>query len=68
MITIVTLEGDYIDALIADHYGIAETVRALDAVMAANQGLAEWGPILPGGLVIVFPDLPAAEPALRLWD
>ena len=69
MIRIVTVDGDLIDALIADHYGVAATARALSAVMAANQGLAAYGPTLPGGLALVFPDLPAAdEPAIVLWD
>ena len=69
MIRIVTVDGDHLDALIADHYGVAATARAFDAVMLANPGLAAWGPALPGEIAISLPELPAVEvPALRLWD
>ena len=69
MTRIVTIDGDHLDALIGDHYGVEATARALEEVMLANPGLAAHGPTLPGGIVITFPDLPAAEtPALQLWD
>ena len=69
MIRIVTIDGDRLDALIADHYGVAATAGALEAVMVANLGLAAYGPALPGGLTIMLPELPAVdEPALQLWD
>ena len=69
MIRIATVDGDHLDALIADHYGVAATAGALEAVMLANPGLAAYGPALPGGLVLELPELPAVErPALRLWD
>ena len=69
MTRIVTVEGDLLDALIADHYGIEATARALESVMDANLGLASYGPALPGGLTIVLPELPAVDrPVLRLWD
>lgn len=43
---------------------------ATEAVLEANPGLAEYGPVLPSGLVIDLPDLPALEPAqtVKLWD
>ena len=69
MTRIATVEGDHLDALIADHYGVAATAGALGVVMLANPGLAAYGPALPGGLTIVLPELPAVDqPALRLWD
>lgn len=69
MIRIVTIDGDLLDALIADHYGVAATGRALAAVMEANPGLAAYGPALPGGVSITLPDLPAVdEPVLQLWN
>ena len=69
MIRIRSIDGDHLDALIADHYGVAATAAALGAVLAANPGLAAHGPALPGGVDIALPDLtPADEPVLRLWD
>ena len=69
MIRIVTVEGDQLDALIGDHYGVAATAGALETVMLANPGLAAYGPSLPGGLALELPELPAASrPTLRLWD
>lgn len=69
MIRIVTVDGDHLDALIADHYGVSAAAGALDAVMLANPGLAAYGPALPGGLALEFPDLAVGdEPTLRLWE
>ena len=69
MTTILTVDGDLLDALIGDHYGVDATAGALGAVMLANPGLAAYGPTLPGGVAIMFPDLPAVDvPALQLWD
>ena len=69
MIRIVTIDGDHLDALIAGHYGVSATAGALEAVMLANPGLAAYGPALPGGLTLEFPDLPAVDqPTLRLWE
>ncbi len=69
MIRIVTLDGDLLDAVIAGHYGVKAAADALQAVLLANPGLAAHGPVLPGGLAINLPELPADDrPALRLWD
>ena len=68
-ITISTLEGDALDDLVAQHYGVGSVSGALSAVLAANPGLAARGPILPAGVKIVFPDLaPADAGVLRLWE
>ncbi|WP_240810493.1 tail protein X [Formicincola oecophyllae] len=45
----------------------------LASVYNANPGLADYGPILPGGLAITLPDglgaaPPATNQAVRLWD
>lgn len=69
MTTILTVDGDHLDALIGDHYGVEATARALEAVILANPGLAAHGPTLPGGIAITLPDLPAVDtPSLHLWD
>lgn len=68
-ITITTVEGDFLDDLIAQHYGVAATSAGVSAVLDATPGLAERGPVLPAEIRVVFPDLaPATSGALRLWD
>lgn len=66
-ITYVTREGDILDDLCRKIYGKQEPGQ-VEAVLAANPGLASQGIILPSRLVIVFPDLePEAKPTVRLW-
>lgn len=66
--TVLTHDGDVVDALAFTVYGPA--ARSAEAVLAANPRLADFGPVLPAGLVVVLPDLPAAKPqaVVRLWD
>jgi phage tail protein X len=63
-----TKTGDMLDAICHKIY--AGQVGATELVLEANAGLADYGPVLPSGLVIELPDLPAAEQAqtIRLWD
>ena len=64
-----TRDGDVLDAICYRHYG--ETNGYVEAVLAANLGLADKPPVLPAGLIIVLPDLPRLpprQPVLRLWD
>ncbi len=64
-----TKDGDVLDALCAVHYG--PRAGAVEAVLAANPGLAARGPIYPSGVLITFPDLPAIATettTIRLWD
>ena len=46
-----------------------DAAKDVPAVLAANPGLADADPVLPAGLVVDLPDLPApaARPAVRLW-
>lgn len=67
--TYVTQEGDRLDLICWDTYG--QTYGYVEAVLEANRGLADYGPILPAGVTIVLPDLapaPAAKPTTRIWD
>ena len=69
MIRYRTRDGDMIDAICYAHYG--RTDGAVEAVLEANRHLARRDPILPAGLIIDLPDLPApaARPdPVRLWD
>ena len=56
MTTIVTIEGDTIDGLVAEHYGVHAVSTAIPSVLEANIGLADRGNTLPAGLRIVLPD------------
>lgn len=62
-----TKEGDSVDAIAWKHYGTRR--GAAEAVLDANRGLADAGALLPAGLLIDLPDLPAAPTVvvLRIW-
>ena len=63
----VTREGDMLDDICRRIYGKQEAGQ-LEAVLEANPGLASQGFVLPSGLLIVFPDLPAkTDGTVRLW-
>lgn len=64
-----TRSGDRLDLICEQHY--QRRAQAVEAVLKANYGLAEQGPILPAGLRIELPDLPAAvlqTQPVRLWE
>ncbi|ETX03579.1 MAG: hypothetical protein ETSY1_46775 (plasmid) [Candidatus Entotheonella factor] len=63
-----TRQDDVLDWVCWKHYGT--TAGAVEAVLDANPGLAEHGPILPGNLVITLPELvtPATVTTIKLWD
>lgn len=50
-----TKDGDVLDAIIHAAYGQC-TDSQLRAVLEANPGLADRGPVLPAGLPISLPD------------
>ena len=62
-----TADGDVLDEICWRRYGRED---AVPAVLAANPRLADAGPVLPAGALIVLPDLPDTRvfPATRLWD
>lgn len=62
-------QNDTVDAICWRHYG--RTAGVLEAVLDANPGLADHGPVLPIGLLITLPELQAAAPdrqMVNLWD
>lgn len=63
----VTKDGDMLDALCWKHYGVESAVVT---VLEANPGLADYGPVLPAGIVIALPDQASSttEPTVKLWD
>lgn len=63
-----TRMGDMLDDLCWRHYG--RQSEAVEAVLDANPGLADRGPVYPVGIMITLPDLeePTASAPVRLWD
>ncbi|MDN0362129.1 phage tail protein, partial [Escherichia coli] len=52
------LQGDTLDAICVRYYGRTEGV--VEAVLAANPGLAELGAVLPHGTAVELPDVQTA--------
>lgn len=66
--TYVTSDGDMVDEIAYATYGSSS--GAVEAIYAANPGLADYGPILGSGITITLPDLTAAQKSERkvqLW-
>lgn len=63
-----TSDGDMLDWICWKHYGRA--AQAVEAVLEANTGLADLGPVYAAGVTIALPelDLVQAEESIRLWD
>ena len=62
-----TSDGDLLDVLCQHFYGHLN--GSVEAVLAANQGLADEPQPYRAGVLIVLPDLPATTEALiQLWD
>ncbi|KTC44008.1 MAG: tail protein X [Pseudomonas sp.] len=62
-----TSDGDVLDTLCQQYYGHLN--GTVEAVLDANQGLADEPQPLRAGVLILLPDLPAPEQALvQLWD
>lgn len=62
-------QGDTLDYICWKFYG--QQSGAVEAVLLANPGLADLGPVIPPNTEIVLPDL--AQPAteiqpIRLWS
>jgi len=62
-----TSDGDLLDVICHNYYG--QLAGAVEAVLDANQGLADEDQPYRAGVVIVLPDLvsPVAE-EVTLWD
>ncbi len=60
-----TRENDVLDEVVWRYYGRQDN-GLVEAVLEANRGLAEFGPLLPAALEIILPDAPTPEPAQRL--
>ncbi|EMW6688354.1 hypothetical protein L400_01035 [Enterobacter hormaechei] len=65
---VIAQQGDTLDALCQRHYGRTEGI--VEAVLAANPGLAELGVMLAYGTVVSLPevDTAAITESVNLWD
>jgi phage tail protein X len=65
-----TRDGDVLDEICADHYGMENLAETVVSVLEANQDLAALGAVFDAGVVITLPDIttPVAESAVQLWD
>lgn len=64
-----TQQNDSVDTLCWRHYG--RTAGVTEAVLAANPGLADHGPVLPQGLEVNMPEAQASAPQrqmVNLWN
>ncbi|WP_295485802.1 tail protein X [uncultured Pseudomonas sp.] len=62
-----TSDGDLLDTLCQHYYGHLQ--GTVEAVLQANQGLADVPQPLPADVVILLPDLPTSmASAVQLWD
>ena len=70
MIKYVSKDNDMIDALCAKYYGTERLQEAVLLVLSHNRFLATYDYLLPAGLVIEFPDMPADDKkqGVALWD
>ncbi|AVJ23961.1 MULTISPECIES: tail protein X [Pseudomonas] len=68
-IAVRTNQNDTVDALCWRFYG--RTAGVTEAVLEANPGLADYGPILPHGLVVNMPEAQTSAPQrqmVQLWN
>lgn len=63
-----TSQFEMLDDICWRYYG--RTQQTVEAVLLANPNLADMMPILPEGLQILLPDLPAPSTSetVRIWD
>jgi phage tail protein X len=69
MTTYTTSAGDTVDYIAWKYYGQTDK-QTVEQVLAANVGLADYGPILPANIQVQLPALakPATAKGVKLWD
>lgn len=58
--------GETVDMICARHYG--KTREVTELTLAANPGLAAFGPIVPAGTVVIMPVVDTKTTARKLVD
>lgn len=64
-----TQQNDTVDALCWRHYG--RTAGVVEAVLDANPGLADRGPVLQAGVLVNLPEIQTSAPErqmVNLWE
>lgn len=64
-----TQQYDTVDALCWRH--LKKTRDVVEKTLELNPGLADYGPVLPHGLLVRLPDVspaPTTTPTLKLWE
>lgn len=61
--THVSIEGETVDAIAFAYFGRHQGTT--EAIYDANPGLADHGLLLPAGLSIAIPEMPAEAPSAR---
>lgn len=59
-----TKENEMLDWICWKHYGF----EAVEAVLKENPGLAEYGSLLPAGLIIKLPIVKKTNATIKLWE
>lgn len=68
--TYITRDGDTVDYIAWAQYG-SQLSQVINAVLEANPGLADRGPVLPAGITMTLPDVdtsPATSDGVSLWQ
>ena len=62
-------EGDTVDEIVWRHYGNT-VASAFERVLEANRGLADLGPVLPVGTIVLLPVFEETKEteSVSLWD
>lgn len=61
----ITRQNDILDDVVFRYYGDLDN-RAVETVLEANRGLADYGPALPAGLLITLPDRAPVQETKKL--
>ncbi|WP_455475323.1 tail protein X [Bartonella sp. B17] len=62
-------DGDMVDAICWHYYPKHQQALAVEEVYRTNSNLAEYGAVLPSGIMIILPELPKerTRPIINLW-
>ncbi|MEI7377230.1 tail protein X [Dickeya chrysanthemi] len=61
-------QDDVLDALCYRYYG--RTQGIVETVMQSNPGIADFGPLLPHGTVVILPDINVSDSqeSINIWE
>ena len=64
-----TRDNETLDLICYNYYGTSQSY--VENTLVANLGLADYGPILPGGVIINMPDITEVDTTnttINIWD